>query len=215
VRAPAAGRIGLALVDVGNLVGESGQDTVLARIVQVDPIYVYFAPPELERLEVLRGAREGRIPERREGNIPVEVRLGDGSPYPHPGVVDYVAPTVDEARGTVTVRALVPNPEGALKPGEFVRIVAIFPDIPDAVLVPERAVLDEQGGSFVLIVGAEGKVEYRSVRAAAALSGQRRILEGLRAGERVIVEGVQKARPGDRVVAREIEPAEAAAAPPS
>lgn len=213
VTAPGAGRIGLALVDVGNLVGESGQDTVLARIVQVDPIHVYFAPTELERLEVLQGAREGRIPAQREGNIRIELRLGDGTPYPHPGVVDFVAPTVDETRGTVTVRALVPNPEGVLKPGEFVRAVAVFPDVRDAVLVPERAVLDEQGGSFVLLVGGDGKVEYRSVRAAPAQDGLRRVLEGLREGERVIVDGVQKARPGDRVVAREIEaPAAAEAA---
>jgi len=212
VRAPGAGRIGLALVDVGNLVGESGQDTVLARIVQLDPIHVYFAPTELERLEVLQGAREGRIPAQREGNIRIELRLGDGTPYPHPGVVDFVAPTVDEARGTVTVRALVPNPEGVLKPGEFVRAVAVFPDVRNAVLVPERAVLDEQGGSFVLLVGADGTVAYRSVRAGPAQGGLRRVLEGLREGERVIVEGVQKARPGDRVVAREIEASAAAEA---
>jgi hypothetical protein len=98
-----------------------------------------------------------------------------------------------------------------------VRVVAVFPEVPDALLVPERAVLDEQAGSFVLVVGAEEKVEHRTVRAASAQGGLRRIVEGLSAGERVIVEGVQKARPGDRVVARELEApanAEAAAAKP-
>jgi membrane fusion protein (multidrug efflux system) len=203
VTAPIAGRIGLALVDVGNLVGESGQDTVLARIVQVDPIHVYFAPTELERLEVLRGAREGRIPVQREGTIPIELRLGDGTPYPERGVVDFVDPTVEPTRGTVTVRAVVANPDGVLKPGEFVRAIAVFPDLPDAVLVPERAVQEEQGGSYVLVVNAESTAEYRRVQPGVAHAGLRRIVEGLAAGERVIVDGVQKARPGTKVAARD------------
>jgi RND family efflux transporter MFP subunit len=204
VKAPLAGRIGRALVDVGNLVGESGQDTVLARIVQVDPIHVYFAPTELERLDVLRGAREGRIPARREGNIPIELRLGDGTPYPERGVVDFVDPTIEPTRGTITVRARMPNPEEVLKPGEFVRVIAVFPDIPDAVLVPERAVLEEQAGSYVLVVKADGEVEYRKVKLGGGHDGLRRIVEGVAGGERVIVDGVQKARPGTRVEAKDL-----------
>jgi RND family efflux transporter MFP subunit len=202
VTASLAGRIGLALVDVGNLVGESGQDTVLAKIVQVDPVHVYFAPTELERLEVLRGAREGRIPAQREGNIPIEIRLGDGTPYPERGVVDFVDPTIEPTRGTVTVRAVVPTPEGALKPGQFVRAIAVFPDLRDAVLVPERAVQEEQGGSYVLLVNAESVAEYRKVKPGVTHDGMRRIVEGLTAGEQVVVDGVQKARPGTKVLAR-------------
>jgi RND family efflux transporter MFP subunit len=212
VSAPIAGQIGLALVDVGNLVGASGEDAVLARIVQVDPIHVYFAPTERERLDVLQGAREGRIPKERVGNIPIELLLGDGTPYPHHGVVDFVDPVVDPNRGTVTVRALVPNPDGVLKPGEFVRAIAVFPDYTDAVLIPERAVLEEQGGSYVLVVNAESVAEYRRVEAGAAHDGLRRIVEGVAAGERVIVDGVQKARPGTKVAVREAE-ANAAAGP--
>jgi membrane fusion protein (multidrug efflux system) len=201
VRAPIAGRIGRALVDVGNLVGESGQDTVLAEIVQVDPVHVYFAPTELERLEVERGAREGRIPRERAGAIPIRLRLGDGTPYDQEGVVDYVDPTVESTRGTITVRALVPNPDGALKPGEFVRVIAIFPDIADAVLVPQRAILDQQGGTYVLVVNDDDTVVQRPVRLGALHEGLQQIVEGLSAGERVIAEGVQKARPGGKVVA--------------
>jgi membrane fusion protein (multidrug efflux system) len=204
VTAPLAGRIGRALVDVGNLVGE-GQDTVLARIVQVDPVHVYFAPTERERLEVLRGAQEGRIPVEREGTIPIELLLGDGSAYPQRGIIDFVDPEVEPTRGTVTVRAVVPNPDGALQPGEFVRVIVVFPDVRDAVLVPERAVLDEQGGSYVLVVNAESVVEYRRVSAGVSRDGMRQIVQGLAVGERVIVDGVQKARPGTKVVAKEAE----------
>lgn len=213
VAAPIAGRIGRALVDVGNLVGESGQDTVLAEIVQVDPIHVYFAPTERDRLDVLRGEREGRIPAERTGTIPIELRLGDGTPYPHAGVVDYVEPTIEPTRGTVTVRALVPNPDGALKPGQFVRVTAVFPEIPDAVLVPQRAILEEQGGAYVLVVKDDETVEYRRIEPGGVYDGIQRVLEGLRAGERVIADGVQKARPGAKVVPRPLPEDGAASAP--
>jgi membrane fusion protein (multidrug efflux system) len=216
VVAPISGRIGRALVDVGNLVGESGQDTVLAHLVQVDPIHVDFEPTERDRLDVLRGAAEGRLPSRREG-LPVEIVLGDGTPYPHPGTIDYIDPTIEPTRGTVGVRALVPNPDGALKPGEFVRVAVIFPDVRDAVLVPQRAVVDQQGGATVLVVEDDGTVESRPVTLGAAHDGMQQIQSGLAPGERVIVDGVQKARPGQKVVARDASDgsAPAPAAPPA
>ena len=96
---------------------------MLAEIVQVDPIHVYFAPTEAERLEAAHGAAPA------ERAIPVRLELGDGTPYPHAGAVDYVDPTVDPTRGTVTVRARVPNPEGELRPGAFVRVVAADTDL--------------------------------------------------------------------------------------
>jgi membrane fusion protein (multidrug efflux system) len=201
VRAPIAGLAGRALVDPGNLVGESGQDTVLAKIVQVDPVYVYFAPTERERLDALPGANAGRAPQQRAAAIPIEVVLGDGTPYPQKGVIDYVDPSIEATRGTITVRAVVPNPDAVLKPGQFVRAIAVFPDRSDAVLVPERAVQEEQGGSFVLVVKADDVVESRRVATGALHDGLREIVSGLAAGARVIVDGVQKARPGQRVVA--------------
>lgn len=215
VRAPIGGRIGRALVDVGNLVGESGQDTVLAEIVQVHPIHVYFAPTERERLEVLRGVREGRIPAERVGAIPIRLVLGDGSSYDQEGVVDYVDPTVEPTRGTITVRALMPNPDDVLKPGEFVRAIAVFPDIRDAVLVPQRSLLDQQGGSYVLVVKDDGTVEQREVQIGVLHDGMQQVKEGLAVGERVVTDGVQKARPGKKVVAKPISEtgASGAAAP--
>ena len=212
VRAPIAGRIGRALVDVGNLVGESGQDTVLAQIVQQDPIHVDFAPTERDRLDVLRVAREGRIPAQREG-IPVELKLGDGSPYPYAGRIDFVDPTIEPTRGTVSVRALVPNPDGVLKPGEFVRVVVVFPDVTDAVLVPQRAVQEQQGGSYVLVVKPDDIVESRRVEVGGSHDGMQQIASGLAVGERVIADGVMKVRPGDKVVPKPLDEATPAATP--
>jgi RND family efflux transporter MFP subunit len=202
VSAPLTGRIGRAQVDVGNLVGEGGQDTVLANIVQIDPIHVVFNPTEQERLRVLREAREGRVWPERVGHLQVELELGDGSRYPHRGVLDFVDPTIDPTRGTITVRAIVPNPDGTLKPGEYVRVIEFWPDIPDAVVVPERAIQDEQGGSYVFVVGPGDVVEHRPVTVGAAHEGLIQVAEGLAAGERVIVDGVQKARPGEPVQVR-------------
>jgi len=201
ITAPIAGRIGERHVDVGNLVGRVGEDTLLAQIVQVDPIHVYFEPTEQERLQVLRSVREGRFPPPSDGGLPVAIALGDGTPYPHTGVVDYVAPTIDPTRGTVTARALIPNPDAVLKPGEFVRVSVIFPDLTDVVLVPERAVLEEQGGSYVLVVSQDGTVERRGVEMG-ALSDGMQVVSGVSGGEQVIVEGVQKARPGQKVVTK-------------
>jgi membrane fusion protein (multidrug efflux system) len=204
VRAPIAGRIGRALVDVGNLVGESGQDTVLAQIVQIDPIHVDFAPTERDRLDVLRGAEAGQLPLQREG-VPITLVLGDGSPYPFAGVVDYVDPTIEPTRGTIAVRALVPNPGAVLKPGEFVRVIVVFPDVHDAVLVPERSVQEQQGGSFVLVVKPDDVVEARPVQLGVAHEGLQQITAGVVVGERVIADGVLKARPGTKVVPQELE----------
>ena len=201
VRAPLTGRIGRALVDVGNLVGESGQDTVLAQIVQVDPMHVDFAPTERDRLGVLRSIAEGRFPAQNEG-VPVKLVLGDGTPYPHDGAIDFVDPTIEPTRGTIALRARVPNPEGQLKPGEFVRVVVVRPDVADALLVPQRAVQEQQGGSYVLVVKGDGTVESRTVTLGVTHEGLQQITEGVAEGERVVVEGVQKARPGQKVAAK-------------
>lgn len=194
-RAPITGRMGRALVDVGSLVGESGQDTVLAELVQEDPIHVYFAPSEQE---VSSWPRE---------EIPVRIRLGDGSEHPHEGTLDYRSPTVDALRGTIRMRALMPNPEGTLRPGQFAHVIAVLPEIPEAVLIPQRAVLDEQGGSYVLVVGRDDTATRRPVRLGRTVDGMQRVLDGLTGGERVIVDGVQGVRSGDPVHVRSSETA--------
>jgi membrane fusion protein (multidrug efflux system) len=174
-------------------------------------VHVYFAPTERDRLDVMQGARDGRIPNERAGNVPIELRRGDGTPYPHRGVVDFVDPTIEPTRGTITVRAAVPNPEGELKPGEFVRVTAVFPDRTDAILVPQRAVQEEQGGSFVLVVKPDDTVEHRPIEVGVTHEGMQQVKKGLAEGERVIVDGLQKARPGGKVIAKPI--GESVAAP--
>jgi membrane fusion protein (multidrug efflux system) len=156
-----------------------------------------FAPTERDRLDGV--ARRSRP----HPAAPADDQSCSARPYPRHGVVDYVDPTIEATRGTITVRAVVPNPDGVLKPGEFVRAIAVFPERSDAVLIPERAVQEEQGGSFVLVVKPDDLVESRRVRIGLLHAGMREIVEGVAAGDRVIVDGVQKARPGQKVVVKQ------------
>src|SRR6185295_5670320 len=151
-----------------------------------------------------RNVEVGRFPTRSEG-VPVEIVLGDGTPYPHRGAIDFVDPTIEPTRGTVALRAQVPNPDARLKPGEFVRVIVIRPDVTNALLVPERAVQEQQGGSYVLVVKRDGTVESRAVELGASHGAMQQITKGVASGEHVIVDGVQKARPGTKVAARELD----------
>lgn len=195
VRAPISGRVGRIQVDVGNLVG-AGEETILTRLVQLDPIYVYFEPPERERLEVIRGREEGQFVPRDE--IEVRLSLADGSDYPETGRIDFVDNTVDPKAGTVEVRAVFPNPDAILLPGQYANVRVVL-GRREAILVPERALIEEQGSSRVLVVDDDDRVESRSVDAEGSYQGQRIIASGLEAGERVLVDNLQRARPGMQV----------------
>ena len=211
VRAPIAGRIGRALVDVGNLVGESGQDTVLAQIVQTDPIHVDFAPTERDRLGVLREIAKGRYAAQQRGRARAarcsatarRIRTRARS----------TSSTRRSSRRAAPSRCAraCPTPRANLKPGEFVRVIVVRPDVTDALLVPQRAVQDLQGGSYLLVVKGDDTVESRPVTLGVSHDGMQQITEGVAAGERVVVEGVQKARPGQKVAARPIGAAGVAA----
>ncbi len=198
IRAPLAGRIGRSAFSVGNLVGpDSG---VLATIVSQDPIYVTFPVSQRQLLGYRRERGEtGRDPV-------VLVTLPDGSAYEHPGAVDFVDVQVDQSTDTVAVRAKLPNPDRTLVDGQFVG-VRVKAGEPEAVLaVPQASVQVDQGGPYVLVVGGDDKVATRRVTLGDLVGTQAVVRDGLDAGERVIVEGIQKVRPGMAVTASEAQP---------
>lgn len=199
VRAPISGRIGRILVDEGNLVGGADQ-TVITNIVQLDPIRVTWSPSEKERLDVLRLRKEGLYVQRDQ--IEVSAVLADGSEHPYPGKFDFVDNAVDPSIGTVRVRAVFPNPDKTLLPGQFARLrILVGRDVP-ALLVPAQAILEEQGGSTVFVLGEDGTVAARPVVPGIA-SGDMRVIEsGLSAGEKVVVDNLGKLRPGMKVAVR-------------
>ena len=187
--APMAGRIGRRQVDVGNLVGAGGQNTLLATINQLDPVYVYFNVAERDVATLLRSG----------AGLPVTVAMQSDPQGVHRGRVDFVNNTVDSSTGTFQVRATVANRDRVLLPGQYARVQLEMGQRPDAILVPEQAIVEEQGGQSVRVVLPDNKVEHRAVAAGAALEGMRVIDHGLKAGEEVVVDGIQKARPGTTV----------------
>jgi membrane fusion protein (multidrug efflux system) len=199
VSSPIGGRIGRALVTEGALVGQ-GEATQLAVVQQVDPLYVNFTQSAGEVLRLRAAIAEGRL-QRAAGPEAAVVRvlLEDGSVYPLPGKLLFSDLTVDPGTAQITLRAEVPNPKGALLPGLFVRVRLEQAQAAGAMLLPQQAVSLGAQGSTVLVVGADGKVAPRAVKLGAAAGGQWAVLDGLTAGERVVVEGFQKLRPNATV----------------
>lgn len=188
IHAPSSGRIGQSAYDVGNLIGpESG---VLASIVALDPIYVTFPVGERDYLEYQRGDQPQVTP---------RLRLADGTTYEHDGQIDFVDPRVDPGTGTIQVRARFANPDRLLLPGLYVNVTLILATPEPRVVVPQVAVQESQAGRFVLIVDGDNRVASRPVTVGARVGPDWVIESGLEAGEMVIVEGVQKVRPGAEV----------------
>ena len=213
VTAPIDGRIDAREFDVGNYVGD-GQSTVLATIVRVDPIYAYVTPSESDLLRVLNRASPGKPLDYRETAIPVEMGLADETGYPHTGKVDYIDPSVDSGTGTIRVRGVFDNPGGAIMPGLFVRIRMPSERREDALLVPDRSIGSDQGGSYLLVVGPDDKVERRTVEPGVEVDGMRVVDGQVSPEDRVVVDGLLRARPGLQVMpkfetASEGKPAEA------
>ena len=196
VTAPISGRIGRALVTEGALVGQ-GEATPLAMIQQINPMYVNFTQPAGEALNLRRAFEQGRLKRAAgaEGAL-VRVVLEDGSEYGNPGRLLFSDLTVDPTSGQITLRAEVPNPNAALLPGLYVRVRLEQAKAGNAVLLPQQAVTRSAQGDTVMVVDKEGKVSTRTVKVGSEQAGQWVILDGLKAGEQVIVDGFQKVRPG-------------------
>jgi len=199
IRAPISGHINRSLVDQGNLVGQ-GSPTVLTTIVRWDPMHVYFTIGERDALEFRR--RQAAEDARDYRGVPVYIRLADGTDYSGVGRIDYADNRVDPATGTVRVRAVFENPGELLLPGIFVRVR--IPGIPGTgLLVPESALQRDLGGYFLLAVDPQGAVARQDVRVGELVGSVRVIESGLAGDERVIIRGIQRARPGIRVEAQE------------
>ncbi len=196
IRAPISGRISRAYVTPGNLV-EGGTDnaTLLALLVSIDPLYVYYDVDERTVLDYRRLAREGKRPSARFERLPAQVALLDGQGYRIEGEIDYAEPRVDERTGTVNVRAVIPNPGDQLSPGFFARVRVPGSAPYEALLINERALQFDQGNRFVWVVGDGDMPEYRRVELGPVVDGLRVVRAGIGAEDRVVVAGLQRVRP--------------------
>jgi membrane fusion protein (multidrug efflux system) len=193
IAAPISGRIGRSTVTPGALV-TAGQADALATIQQLDPIYVDITQSSAKLLELRHSLARGSV---LPASATVRLTLEDGSRYPLSGRIEFTEVNVDETSGTVTIRARFPNPQGTLLPGMFVRVQMPQGVVPQAILAPQQGISrDPKGNATALVLAAGNKVELRQVVAARAIGNTWLITSGLKAGDRLIVEGTAKARPG-------------------
>lgn len=197
ITAPISGRIGRSSVTAGALVTAS-QPQALATIQQLDPIHVDLTQSASELLDLRRELAAGRI--ESTGEFPVTILLGDGTPFPHEGTLAFSEVSVDPTTGSFGLRVVVDNPDHILMPGMYVRAVVASGVRQNAILVPQRGVArDPKGNTSVMLVNAEGVIENRPVVVSRTIGDQWLVEEGLSAGDRVVVEGLQKIQPGAQV----------------
>ena len=197
VKAPFDGNVSARLVSMGDLVGANGP-TQLATIVEPDPIYVSFNVGEQDVLRVREEIRRLGVTDQQLRQTPVEVGLQDDPGYPYVGTLDYASPTVNQATGTLAARALVKNANRVLLPGYFVR-VRIAEEQKKELLVPDAALGSDQGGRYVLVVNKDNVVEQRPVTIGPRVGELRAIDRGLKSDDRVVVAGILRAVPGQKV----------------
>lgn len=202
VKAPISGRIGRALITEGALVSATGTDN-LATIQQLDPVYADFTQSANQLLALRRAAKTGTVEGANEDQAAVRLFLDDGSEYRHLGRLLFSEAAVDITTGQITLRGEFPNPDGDLLPGMYVRVQIVQGEQPNAIAVPQQAVQRDAGGQAqVYVVGAEEKVELRNVSAGRAIGDRWVIDQGLKTGERVVVEGFQTLSAGATVDAK-------------
>ena len=197
INAPFKGRMGRHLKDPGTLVG-AGEKTLLAEINQIDPIYIYFNINEQDLLRV-RGKKPEPAEETEKRKHPVYVGLADETGYPHKGILDFAAISLNPTTGSLQLRAILRNPDSVILPGLFARVRAPIDSPKEALLVPEAALSYDQLGPYVRLVNAKNMVERRQVKLGVQDGADRVILEGLTGKERVVVSGLLRAIPGRQV----------------
>lgn len=219
VTAPISGRIGRSSITTGALV-TAGQSSALATIQQLDSMYVDVTQSTAELLKLRQNLADGVL--KKSSSAQVKLLLEDGSAYPLTGTLKFSDVTVDQSTGSVILRAVFPNPKLALLPGMFVRALVVEGVNDNAILIPQRGVTrNPKGDAMVMTVGAEEKAEPRPIKVVRTVGDSWLVSEGLKAGDRVILEGLQKARPGTPVKAvpfgskPEAPPAQPSAATPA
>jgi membrane fusion protein (multidrug efflux system) len=198
VTAPISGRIGRALVTEGALVGQADV-TQLALIQQLDPIYVNLTQPSNEVLKLKRALADGKLKGVGDGQAKVTLLTDDGQPYPQAGKLLFSDLSVDQSTGEITLRAEFPNPQRTLLPGMYVRARLEQGIDENAIVVPQQSVVRDVGGSVVMLVGADNKIVAQPVTTGGSQGNVWIIRDGVKAGDRVVVEGLQKVKPGATV----------------
>lgn len=202
VRAPIDGRAGRAFFTAGNMVSAGDAASVLTTLVSQEQVYVYFDADEASFLRYAELTRKGERPNEFDGKLPVAVALTGDSGFPYHGTVNFLDNRIDRNTGTIRVRAVLDNRERVFTPGLYARVRVLGSDSFTAMLVDDKAVLTDQDRKYVFVVGQDGKVQRRDVQLGRIAEGKRIIAQGLADGDRVIVDGVQKAHPGMSVTAR-------------
>ncbi len=204
IKAPISGRIGTASVDVGNLVGPTSG--VLATIVQLDPINVTFGVSERVSTQFMLARQQQGLGRPDMNFFTPRLLLSDGTEYPHSGTMDFVANEISPSTGTLEIRASFPNPQGLIRPGQFVNISVQRGALSEQNVVPQSSVQQDQNGYYVLVVDGEGTVEQRRVTMGDRLDIDWVIESGVEPGEQVIYAGLQKVRPGAKVTTNVADP---------
>jgi RND family efflux transporter MFP subunit len=200
VRAPFDGIVGKHLIDPGNVVGGGGQQSALAEITQLDPIYVVANLSEQQVLKVRANLDQHRLTLADLQKVPVDVGLADETGFPHQGTIEFVQPGLDPATGTLLVRGILPNPDRTLLPGFFVNIRLPMGKVDrSALLVPDRALQEDQGGRYLLVLNKDDVVEQRYVQLGQLIGALRVITSGLKLDDRVVVGDLWRANPGTKV----------------
>lgn len=205
VTAPVSGRVGAHQVSIGNLIsggGNGAQATLLTTIVSLDPVWFNFDISEADYLALERATAAGQLAEGRGGKIPVELRLTDETAWKRKGTLDFIDNQIDRGAGTIRARATVPNPDLFITPGAFGRLRLPGGAMHEVLLVPDAAIVTDQSLAMLMVVGDDGVVAARHVVTGPIVDGLRVIREGIGGDDRVIINGLLRARPGGHVTAQ-------------
>jgi len=197
VTSPVTGRVSRAEVTRGNLVtGGNNGGTLLSSVVSMDPIYLYFDSDEQAYLRYAQMARRGERTSQHDAGNPVNIGLANEEGFPHSGTVDFVDNQLNPQTGTIRARAVLANKDGLFTPGLFARVQLVGSDEYSAILIDDRAVNTDQSQKYVLLLGADNKIEYRRIKLGRVVDGLRIVREGLKPGDVIVVNGAQRVHPG-------------------